>query len=251
MPSNTQSTIHQTDQRPSALRGAAATAEGSPFFRNDDVSWDSDLQDFRRFCAVFHKYGQTQIHGVTLRGCTNAAHLHNGVEVEYAGFDTVANLDNATIRQLSEGKAIEDRPDLIDWLNAGPDEVALHGLYHTHYSTMSAEEQDKDISEGLALMRKLFPTKPVRFFIAPFNQTNDVTCKVAAHHGLNLVAGEGVHLEEELDRLVVKPRQWYRYHHHRFYSSSRFSKYPLSIERLDCALQRNFSTEYRSAEPCR
>jgi hypothetical protein len=57
------------------------------------------------------------------------------------GFDTVANLDNTTIRLLSLSKVIKERPDLIDCLNSGPDEVALHGLYHTYYSTMSAEEQ--------------------------------------------------------------------------------------------------------------
>jgi hypothetical protein len=245
---NTQSAILRANESPSSLECSAPIAEGSPLLRNDDVSWDSDLQEFRRFCGVFHKYGQTQIHGVTLRGRTSAVYLHNGTEVEYAGFDTVANLDNTTIRRLSEGKIIEDRPDLIDWLNASPDELALHGLYHTHYSTMSAEEQDKDIADGLALMRKLFPAKRIRFFIAPFNQTNSATFKVAGHHGLILVAGEGVHLEAELDQLVIKPQEWYRYHHHRFYSSSRFSKYPLSVERLDYALRRNFCTRDRLAE---
>jgi Polysaccharide deacetylase len=235
---NTHSTILGPDQHRSSLTGIS---EG-PLFRNDDVSWDTDLQEFQRFCAVFHKYGQTQIHGITLRGCTSAVHLYEGSESEYEGFDTVANLDNATIRQLSEGKSIEDRLDLINWLNASADDVALHGLYHTHYSSMSADEQRKDIAEGLKLMRKLFPTKQIRFFIAPFNQTNDATYKSAADHGLILVAAEGVHLEEEIDRLVVKPGQWYRYHHHRFYSSSRFNKFPLSIERLDLALHRNFGT---------
>lgn len=30
-----------------------------PIFRNDDVSWDTNLEHFRLFCAVFQKYGQT------------------------------------------------------------------------------------------------------------------------------------------------------------------------------------------------
>jgi hypothetical protein len=233
---NTQSNI----LRPHRHHSLSTTISDGPFFRNDDVSWDTDLREFQLFCAVFHKYRQTQIHGITLRGCTAAVHVYDGREAEYEGFDTVANLDNATIRQLSEGKNIEDRLDLINWLNASPDDVALHGLYHTHYSTMSADEQEKDIAEGLALMRKLFPTKQIKFFIAPFNQTNDATYKSATEHGLTLVAAEGVHLEAELDRLVVKPKQWYRYHHHRFYSSSRFDKFQLSIEKLDFALRRNF-----------
>jgi hypothetical protein len=223
-------------------------AQDPPLFRNDDVSWDTSLEEFRSFCAVFHKHKQFQVHGVTLRGCTNTAHIRDGVGVEYQGFDTIAKLDNATIRQLSEGRAIEDRTDLVDYLNASPDEVALHGLYHTDYSTMSAEEQDRDITEGLALMRRLFPGKRIRFFIAPFNRTNTETYAVAARHGLTVQAEEGVALEAELHRLRLQPGQWYRYHHHRFYPQSLFAYYPLSIERLDKSLERNLSSEIRLSD---
>jgi glycosyltransferase involved in cell wall biosynthesis len=211
-----------------------------PLFRNDDVSSDTSLENFRRFCAVFHKYGLTQIHGVTLRGYTNVVHLHGGTEVEYEGVNSIAKLENATIRRLSEGKCIEERTDLLEWLNASPDEVALHGLYHTDYSVMSAEEQDRDMAEGLALMHRLFPAKRIRFFIAPFNRTNAATYKVAAQHGLTVLAEDGVQLEEQLQRLKVRPREWYRYHHHRFYPDSKFSFYKLSIQGLDEALGRNF-----------
>ncbi len=214
-----------------------------PRFRNDDVSWDTSLEDFRRFCAVFHQYGQSQIHGITLRGNTHVVYAHHGAEVEYEGFETIANLDNATIRRLSAGKNFEDRADLIDWLNAITDELALHGLYHTDYSIMSDQEQDRDIGEGLALMRTLFPGKRVRYFIAPFNRTNSATYSVARRHGLTVLAAEGVHLEEEIDRLVVRPGEWYRYHHHRFYPESRFSYYNLTIEKLDEALRRNFGAQ--------
>jgi glycosyltransferase involved in cell wall biosynthesis len=209
-------------------------------FRNDDVSWDTDLENFRLFCAVFQKYGQTQIHGITLHGCTNVLHVHNGAEAEYEGFDNVAQLDNATIKQLSVGKAIEDRADIIEFLNGSADEVALHGLFHTDYSVMSEEEQDRDIGEGLTKMQRLFPRKHIRFFIAPFNRTNPATYQVAARYGLKVCADQGVHLEEELNNLVIRPKQWYRYHHHRFYPD-RFTYYQLSIEKLDAALRRNFN----------
>jgi glycosyltransferase involved in cell wall biosynthesis len=221
------------------------TRADRPLFRNDDVSWDSSLEHFRQFCAVFHKYGQIQIHGVTLRGCTNVVNMFKGSEVEYPGFDSIARLDNALIRQLSYGKAIEDRGDLIEYLNTSPDEVALHGLYHTDYSTMSKQEQERDIAEGLALMRRLFPAKQIRFFIAPFNRTNAATYEVAARHGLTVLAGNGVHLEVELDSLKLRPRQWYRYHHHRFYPESRFDYLNLSIEKLDAALGKNFCSQSR------
>jgi glycosyltransferase involved in cell wall biosynthesis len=209
-------------------------------FRNDDVAWDTNLECFRLFCAVFQKYGQTQIHGVTLHGCTNVIHLHNGAEVEYEGFDSIARLDNETIRRLSIGKAIEDRIDIINFLKDSADEVALHGLFHTDYSVMSKEEQDREIGEGLTKIRRLFPRKRIRFFIAPFNRTNPATYQVAAKYGLKVCADEGVHLEQELNDLTIQPKQWYRYHHHRFYPESCFTYYQLSIDKLDAALQRNF-----------
>lgn len=210
-----------------------------PKFRNDDISWDSSLENLQRFCAVFHKYGQTQIHGVTLRGCTNVIYNHNGAVAEYPGFDTIAKLDNATIRRLSESKGIENRPGLVKYLNSIPDEVALHGLYHTDYSRMSEDEQERDIAEGLLIMRQLFPLKPVRYFIAPFNRTNDATYRVAKRHNLTVLASEGVHLEEKLDRLRLRPNHWYRYHHHRFYPETQYTYSDLSIEKLDAALARN------------
>jgi peptidoglycan/xylan/chitin deacetylase (PgdA/CDA1 family) len=213
--------------------------EGRAFFRNDDVSWDTSLQRFREFCAVFHKYQLTQIHGVVLRGRTNSAYWHAGRVAEYEGFDSIGRLNNIEIRRLSEGLAIEQHVNLIRFLNAIPDEVALHGLYHTDYSTMSAEEQDQDMTEGLALMRSLFPQKCIRLFIAPFNKTNAATYEIAARNGLTVSAAEGIHLEEQLNRLVVKPGEWYRYHHHRFYPESKFTYYDLSVKKLDDVLGRN------------
>jgi len=225
-----------------AYRNALAWAD-RPMFRNDDVSWDTSLESLRRFCGVFQKYGQTQTHGVTLRGCTNAIHMHGGTAVQYEGFGSLSELDNATIRSLSEGKAIEDRSDLIQWLNQTPDELALHGLYHTDYSAMSARDQDQDMAEGLALMKRLFPKKRIRYFIAPFNRTTAATYEVGARHGLTVLAADGIHLEEQLDRLEARPRTWYRYHHHRFYPESRFSYHELSIEKLDAAFARNFNAK--------
>jgi len=228
-------------------RQTLARAE-RPRFRNDDVSWDTSLENLKRFSAVFHKHGQTQIHGVCLHGCTNAAYRYGDVAAEYDGFDTISRLNNAEIRRLSQGKEIRARQDLVAWLNECPDEVALHGLYHTDYSKMSREEQELDIAEGLKLMRLLFPNKRVSYFIAPFNRTNVHTYDVAARHGLQVVAAEGVHLEANLDNLEINPGHWYRYHHHRFYPESQFDFYQLSIEKLEAAFDRCFSPEGRSLD---
>ncbi len=214
-----------------------------PRFRNDDVSGDTCLESFRRFCEIFWKYGLTQVHGVTLHGRTNALYRYEGEAVEYEGYETISRLPCALIRELSVGLNLEDRPDLIEFLAGSPDEVALHGLYHTDFSKMTAEEQRHDIDEGLRVLQRLFPRKPVRYFIAPFNRTNEATYEVCREFALTVLAADsGVHLEDQLERLIIQPATWYRYHHHRFYPESAcdYFKHKLTLEALDAALGRNF-----------
>jgi len=209
-----------------------------PLFRNDDVSADTDLPRFGEFCRVFWRHGYTQTHGLTLRGRTTVVYQTHGAETEYEGVPSIAKIPNEQIRELSVPWRMEDRPDLIAFLNESPDEIALHGLYHTDYSQMSALEQRADIREGLTLLRQMFPGKMVRHFIPPFNRTNAETYKVCAHFGLHVLEAKGIHLESELENVVIAPGKAYRYHHHRFYPESKFSYYPLNLARLEAALQR-------------
>jgi hypothetical protein len=209
-------------------------------FRNDDVSADTCLERFQQFCAIFAKHGIQQLHGITLRGRTNSSFKHDGDAAEYEGLPNIGTLPNGRIRDLSAGLRFEDREDLIAYLGESSDEVALHGLYHTDYSAMTALEQREDIKEGLDLLRKLFPRKRIAYFIAPFNRTNEYTRDVAAEFGLKVLAGDGVHLEERLHDLKVQPETWYRYHHHRFYPESTFPHWRLSLEALEKSLACNF-----------
>lgn len=209
-----------------------------PRFRNDDVSWDTSLLNFKRFCDIFHRRGLRQLHGVTLRGCTNTLYLSGDTPVEYDGYDTIARLDNSLIRALSEGKNLEERLDLVSYLNSIPDEIALHGLYHTDYAKMPGDEQADDLRRGLEIMERLFPGKKITYFIPPFNRTNKMTYKVCSDLGLRVLGTEGIHLESELRHLTLERNTWYRYHHHRFYPDSRFSYYNLSLELLEEAIRK-------------
>lgn len=208
-----------------------------PRFRNDDVSWDTSLNNFVRFCEVFHKHGFIQIHGITLRGKTNTLYKYAGTPVEYEGYDTIAKLDNDCTRKLSTHFLFEERVDLISYLNSIPDEIALHGLYHTDYSQMTFDEQKDELKRGLEVLRMLFPLKKITYFIPPFNKVNAHTSIICSELKLKVLTTEGVHLESELGHLVLKRDTLYRYHHHRFYPESAFSYYDLSIEKLDEALQ--------------
>jgi len=212
------------------------TSVSKPKFRNDDVSYDTSLPHFKLFCNIFHRNGFDQIHGITLRGCTNTLYLFGDTPVEYDGYDTLANLHNSLIKELSYGKNFEDRVDLINYLNSSPDQIALHGLYHTDYSKMSYDEQKQDILQGVDILKLLFPRKQIRYFIPPFNRSNRNTYKVCNELGLEVVGKEGVHLESKLVDLSINKSTWYRYHHHRFYPESTFSYYKLSLELLESAI---------------
>jgi hypothetical protein len=212
-------------------RETLARAE-RPRFRNDDVSWDTDLDAFTEFCAVFRRHDHRQLHGITLHGTTATRHRHDGEAVEYAGTTNLSRLGNARIRALASGQDLRDRADLIAYLNASDDDLALHGWYHTDHARMSLDEHRHDLRAGLDEMRQLFPHKLVRYFIPPFNRANRHTRRVCAELGLTILGTDGVHLEAELDTLVLKAGTWHRYHHHRFYPGTAFDYYQLSLQRL-------------------
>lgn len=205
-----------------------------PFLRNDDVSVDTHLGHFRDFCEIFHKYGYTQTHAVNLYGYTNCAFLVDGIPATYKGYN-LGTTENAKIIELSQGKFIGDNKALIAYLNQIPDDIALHGLYHTDYSKMSYEEQKKDIQEGLRLLKELFPNKEVKIFVAPFNRTNKFTYKVCKELNLRVSAQEGEHLEDMIAnaRYGLKNGETYRYHHHRFYPETTFFYYDLNLDTLN------------------
>lgn len=212
-------------------------------FRNDDVSFDTDLEYFKKFCETFHKFGYIQLHGVVLYGNTNVSCIVDGVPTIYKN---VTNDDYhlRTVQIRVANTFIGDNKELIDYLNEIPDEIALHGLYHSDYSLMTYKEQDEDIRKGLSLLHELFPQKTITTFIAPFNHTNEDTFKVCEKYGLRVSAEEGEHLEDMIagKRGPILKGQLYRYHHHRFYPDSLFTYYDLSIEILKNYLLQNAFT---------
>lgn len=222
-------------------------------FRNDDVSYDTELEYFKKFCETFHKYGYIQLHGIVLYGNTNITCVVDGVPTIYEG---VTN-DDYFLRDVQLQIAntfIGDNQELVKYINEIPDEIALHGLYHSDYSRMTYEEQEEDIKKGLELLKDLFPQKEIRTFIAPFNRTNEDTYKVCQKYGLRVSAVEGEHFEDMIanGKGPIEEGQLYRFHHHRFYPSSKFTYYDLSINGLDDYLKRNaytYNTQTGNASP--
>lgn len=210
------------------------------FFRNDDVSYDTNLEKLEKFCNIFHKFGFIQTHGIVLFGrCNNTTYDSKGngwifeeiTPEEYHEYDKCVEVSK---------EFIGNNKKLVEYLNAIPDNIALHGLYHSDYSKMSYEQQENDISAGLNLLKKLFPNKIIDTFIAPFNATNIDTYKICKKYGLKISALEGEHLEEIIsnDEGPIYRGQIYRYHHHRFYTESTFNYYDLSLKKIEKYFQK-------------
>ena len=206
-------------------------------FRNDDVSYDTNLEHFKHFCQVFHKHGYIQMHGIVIYGKCNDTYVIDGIPCMYDTIKPLDIYDYDSCKKVSTD-FIGDNKELIEYLNSIPDEIALHGLIHSNYSAMSYEKQEHDIKEGLGLLHELFPNKNITTFIAPFNLTNDYTYEICKKYGLRVSALEGEHLEDMIHnhRGKIEFGQLYRYHHHRFYPESTFKYYDLSIEKLDAYL---------------
>lgn len=204
-------------------------------FRNDDVSYDSNVKHFKEMCEVFHRYGFVQLHAINLYGLTNCSYIKHGIPCLYDDIEPDDIYKYDVVKRVSKHYYIGDNQEFVDYINSIPDPVALHGLYHSDYSIMTYEEQDHDIGEGLHLMHQLFPEKIINTFVAPFNHTNEFTYQVCKKYGLRVSQLEGEHLEEMMSTRPEKLQegQLYRYHHHRFYPETTFSYYDLSIEKLD------------------
>lgn len=207
-----------------------------PIFRNDDVSPDTNVKKFKEFCQSFYKEDFIQIHAVTLSGYCNVTHQYGGLACEYPHRPPISFWTNDDIRKASSSLQIEDNKELIDFLNNSPDELAFHGSAHLDFSQMSERELRREFFEGLTRMKALFPNKKVSYFVPPFNRANKLVERIANEFHLTTLKVDGVHFEESLQNIKFFQNIQYRYHHHRFYSESKFSCYPLSIQRLQEAL---------------
>ncbi len=206
-------------------------------FRNDDVSCETLVEQFKHFCAVFHKYGYLQLHGITLNGWTEerfeVSDKCNGI---YSFSKPIDQMNPKEIIQASQGKFLGDNKELVDYINKIPDPIALHGKYHYNFTQLSEAEQEEDIVASLKICSELFPHKVIKDFIPPYNAYNVSTQKICKKYGLTLHTDQGAHLEAMIhyaNQCALEEGQEYRYHHHRFYNSSTFNHYDLSIEKLN------------------
>ena len=115
--------------------------------RNDDVSVDTCMADFYKFCDICDRHGLKILQGITVMGNT-------GARIDY-------RMTNDQIKALGGGSVFENE-ELIDFLIQRNDLIAVHGLWHTHEPTESEIESAKRMLTRVYL-------KPT-YFIPPFNE---------------------------------------------------------------------------------
>lgn len=113
--------------------------------RNDDVSADTSLEEIKTFCEICDKHDVKIIHCITLRGKCQP------IDVK---------MTNEEI--LKDDANFFDNKEVVEYLKTRKDEIAVHGLWHTHVPT---QEDVLEATKSLTA-NDLSPN----WFVPPFNE---------------------------------------------------------------------------------
>lgn len=115
--------------------------------RNDDVAFDTDLEEIQTFCKICDTFGYRIVHAVMPIG--ESRKIKSG------------KMTNDEIRAASSRLFSENR-SVLEYLKKRKDIIGVHGLWHTHVPTAEEIESATFILQGLGLS----PT----YFVPPFNE---------------------------------------------------------------------------------
>mgnify|MGYP001183759788 FL=1 len=145
------------------------------FIRDDDISFDSDVEHVKTFCEICDKHGFKIIHAITPIGATHNidSSWNNDLIVARGGCHTLA--DNKT---------------LLDYLLSRNDKIGTHGLFHTHKPSL----MDQRLS--VAILKELGFTP--EYAVLPFNEESPEYSDTVL--GLK-VLGKSQRLEDYLEKM--------------------------------------------------
>jgi len=141
--------------------------------RNDDVSYDTDLEELKKFCKICDKYGFKILHAVTPMGIT-----HN-IDVK---------MDNPEIIGLSSENIFNNKP-LVRFLQKRNDLIGVHGLWHIHQPSKEHIREAKRMLKAGGLK--------ATYFVPPFNE-GDYGDRVLSLNVSKLAIDKGERLEDYL-----------------------------------------------------
>lgn len=138
--------------------------------RNDDVAFDTDINEIKQFCEITDKYGYQILHAIIPIG-------------EYRKIKS-SRMTNDQIRATSS-RLFSENQLVYEYLTNRQDLIGVHGLWHTHKPNEAEIKTGKIILQGLGFN----PTH----FIPPFNQGDYPkdfaglkTCKLSMKNGERL-----------------------------------------------------------------
>lgn len=175
--------------------------------RNDDVAFDTDIDEIIRFCVICDKHGYRILQAVTPIG-----------EVRKI---KSAKMTNDQIRAAS-GKLFSENKEVLEYLKGRHDLIGVHGLWHTHKPNTAEIKSAKSILQEAGLA----PT----YFVPPFNE-GDYPAQILGLKTCKLSQEAGQRLEDFLDKGT--PQAVIMYLH-----SWRFNSSWYTFDMLDKCLQR-------------
>jgi hypothetical protein len=175
--------------------------------RNDDVSFDTKLEEIKQFCEIADKYGYKIIQAI--------------IPIGEARKIKSSRLNNNQIRNLSN-RLFSENQAVYEYLKKRRDLIGIHGLWHTHKPNQEEIKTAKSILQGLGFN----PT----YFIPPFNE-GDYPEEIAGLKLCQLSMKKGQRLEDFLEKGT--PTSEIMYLH-----SWRFVEGWYTLEQLENCLER-------------
>lgn len=174
--------------------------------RNDDVAFDTKIEEITKFCEICDKYGFKIIQAITVYGeCQKARAFMNNCQII-----------------KSSNKKFGENTELVEFLKKRNDYIGIHGLWHTHKPSEGEIAKAKLILEGLGF-------KP-SYFIPPFNE-GEYPNEISGLTNCQLSIRKGERLEDYLKKGTPKSPIMYL-HSWRFYNKF------YTFEQLDSCLNR-------------
>lgn len=115
--------------------------------RNDDVGYDTDVNNLKRFCEICDKHGFEILQAIVPVGkCL-------GIDVSW---------DNKKLEEYAGARPFFLNTELLCFLKDRMDMIGVHGFRHTHIPN------EDDIIDGKDILHQvdLFPS----YFVTPFNE---------------------------------------------------------------------------------
>lgn len=115
--------------------------------RNDDVAFDTAPEHFRRFCRICDDFGFPLLQCITPLGAIRSVS---------------SRMTNDQIRALAPNTGFVSNREVLRFLRARGDLIAVHGLWHTHQPPAG------EIARA-AMLLKALGLEPTHF-VPPFNE---------------------------------------------------------------------------------